>query len=97
MTLKAGRFFRAGTRGQPMSGSPRVPGRKQRKKRDSTKDSRPPVPRTDKTTTHDTLTREEWLRFREEEVEKERNKPTEGEYVSVPPPHGGKRHGITKT
>ena len=96
-TLSSRSYFSSGTQGQPMSGSPRVPGRKQRKKRDSTKDSRPPVPRTDKTTTHDTLTREEWLRFREEEVEKERNKPTEGEYVSVPPPHGGKRHGITKT
>tara|TARA_Y100001949_G_scaffold146848_1_gene130569 strand:+ start:1886 stop:3022 length:1137 start_codon:yes stop_codon:yes gene_type:complete len=73
-------YSEAGTEGQKI----RQPGRKQPKKRPSPKDrSHEPArqqPRIDKTTTYDTLTREELLRLREEEAERERNKPPPGTY-----------------
>ena len=71
MTIKSGRFFTAGTHGQKYP--PETRGKK-RKKQPSRKDEpRPSLPRIDKTTNFDTMTREELMRYREEEAQRMRN------------------------
>ena len=78
-TLSSRSYFSSGTQGQKYGMPPEARGKT--KKRPSRKgEPKPPLPRTDTTTPHDTLTREELLRLREEEAEKERNKPPPGTY-----------------
>jgi len=82
-TLSSRSYFSSGTQGQKYGMPPETRGKT--KKRPSRKgEPKPPLPRTDKTTPHDTLTREELLRLREEEAEKERNKPPPGTYKPKP-------------
>ena len=78
-TLSSRSYFSSGTQGQKYGMPPEARGKK-KKRPNRTGEPKPPLPRTDKTTPHDTLTREELLRLREEEAEKERNKPPPGTY-----------------
>jgi hypothetical protein len=70
MTIKSGRYFRAGTQGQPM---PRDRSNRDRTGEADKRRARNRHPRTDKTTPFDTMTREDLMRYREEEAQRMRD------------------------
>lgn len=67
---KTDRYFKAGTRGQPM---PRDRANRDRTGEADKRRARRRGPRTDKSTSYDTYTREDLMRYREEEAQRIRD------------------------